>query len=495
MPEPPPPEPDVPETMLPSVLIAWEVSALVVLNASARAALAVFDVFWISVASCSAPVSAVAKSFWLAAVLAQRLQQAGVRRRRGQHVVDQARQGAQRVGRGQAGGDRRRGRGQLTGEIVGAVSAGESCQFQNRVRSIFSADGQWPSTPSPSTPRVGSEIVAMGGGTKLCLLIGQERLLDLARVEVEDAGRTPFPHLARVRLRNDKRQDHRVAEESQQPVLARSSAAGPSGWHPRRRPTARRSCRHPAGSPARPAVSEDHTALEYSGGVAHDVVHRLLDLEDLVEAQHRADLQRRHRIGLRRQLHAVQRVVGVGLIGRARRAVAVGVQFDDRGVEDVRPSARPARSPGRWAADGDRGARQSLPGWRRDVASTRWSARCCCCCRIAASSVPDRRHRRRDQRVGDWIEVAHDLEADDVGAVHRRRQRQVARPKLTARRLRCGSLQLGSRSSWLAKLSGGIFGAVFASVTGPGRRGCRAGSRARIEIVSQGRKRAHQSEV
>lgn len=49
------------------------------------------------------------------------------------------------------------------GEIVGAASPGESCQFQNWVRSIFSADAQWPSTASPSTPLVGSEMIELGG--------------------------------------------------------------------------------------------------------------------------------------------------------------------------------------------------------------------------------------------------------------------------------------------------------------------------------------------
>ena len=58
--------------------------------------------------------------------------------------------------------------GSVTGEIAGAVSAGESCQFQKRVRSIFSADGQWPSTASPSTPWVGSAIVDCGGMKVAC---------------------------------------------------------------------------------------------------------------------------------------------------------------------------------------------------------------------------------------------------------------------------------------------------------------------------------------
>ena len=47
--------------------------------------------------------------------------------------------------------------------IAVASSAGESCQFQKRVRSIFSAEGQWPSTASPITPRVGSEKRDTGG--------------------------------------------------------------------------------------------------------------------------------------------------------------------------------------------------------------------------------------------------------------------------------------------------------------------------------------------
>ena len=60
---------------------------------------------------------------------------------------------------------RDRGPDPLRGERVGpvAVSAGESCQFQKRVRSIFSADAQWPRTASPSTPRVGSPMIECGG--------------------------------------------------------------------------------------------------------------------------------------------------------------------------------------------------------------------------------------------------------------------------------------------------------------------------------------------
>ena len=57
--------------------------------------------------------------------------------------------------------------GRVTGEIAGAVSDGLSCQFQNLVRSSFSPDGQWPSTASPRTPRVGSAMIDWGE-TKLC---------------------------------------------------------------------------------------------------------------------------------------------------------------------------------------------------------------------------------------------------------------------------------------------------------------------------------------
>src|SRR5690348_5072703 len=53
--------------------------------------------------------------------------------------------------------------GKLVGAICGAVSSGESCQFQKRVRSIFSAEAQWPRTASPSTPRVGRARVECGG--------------------------------------------------------------------------------------------------------------------------------------------------------------------------------------------------------------------------------------------------------------------------------------------------------------------------------------------
>ncbi len=57
--------------------------------------------------------------------------------------------------------------GSVTGEIVGAVSEGLSCQFQNLVRSSFSPDGQWPSTASPRTPCVGRAMIDWGE-TKLC---------------------------------------------------------------------------------------------------------------------------------------------------------------------------------------------------------------------------------------------------------------------------------------------------------------------------------------
>src|ERR1700722_1819180 len=150
------PEP-LPVTMLPSVLIACEVRAFVVLNASARAALATFEVFWISDASCAAPVSALSKSFWLAAAwpIACNRPLFGcgavstllIRLGRPAIVLGAVRLPA--IDGVVVGRD--------TGDIVGAVSAGESCQFQNRVRSIFSAEEQWPSTASPSTPRVGSE--------------------------------------------------------------------------------------------------------------------------------------------------------------------------------------------------------------------------------------------------------------------------------------------------------------------------------------------------
>ena len=58
--------------------------------------------------------------------------------------------------------------GSVTGEMVGAVSEGESCQFQNLVRSIFSADEQRPSTPSPSTPCVGKAMMLCGGLKLAC---------------------------------------------------------------------------------------------------------------------------------------------------------------------------------------------------------------------------------------------------------------------------------------------------------------------------------------
>src|SRR5258708_38636404 len=51
--------------------------------------------------------------------------------------------------------------------VVPAMSAawgnGESCQFQKRVRSIFSAEGHDPRTASPRTPRVGIVMLDTGG--------------------------------------------------------------------------------------------------------------------------------------------------------------------------------------------------------------------------------------------------------------------------------------------------------------------------------------------
>jgi hypothetical protein len=44
-----------------------------------------------------------------------------------------------------------------------AESAGESFQFQKRVRSIFSQEVQQPSTASPSIPRAGSVMEERGG--------------------------------------------------------------------------------------------------------------------------------------------------------------------------------------------------------------------------------------------------------------------------------------------------------------------------------------------
>ena len=49
--------------------------------------------------------------------------------------------------------------GKVTGAMAGAVWAGESAQFEKRVRSNPSADGQCPSTASPSAPRVGNAMV------------------------------------------------------------------------------------------------------------------------------------------------------------------------------------------------------------------------------------------------------------------------------------------------------------------------------------------------
>jgi hypothetical protein len=51
-----------------------------------------------------------------------------------------------------------------TGAISGAViGIGESCQFQNRVRSIFSAALKRPSTASANTPPEGSGMISLLG--------------------------------------------------------------------------------------------------------------------------------------------------------------------------------------------------------------------------------------------------------------------------------------------------------------------------------------------
>jgi len=57
--------------------------------------------------------------------------------------------------------------GTCTLAISGALSAGLSAQCQKRVRSIFSADGQLPSTASPSTPEVGSAMTDLRGKNPL----------------------------------------------------------------------------------------------------------------------------------------------------------------------------------------------------------------------------------------------------------------------------------------------------------------------------------------
>ena len=230
--------------------MACGVSAWLEAMASCGRPLAVFWSLWRSWRAASPP-SAPCRSPSGSRVLAQRLQQARVRRRRRQHVVDQARQLPSELGAVRPAVSDGVVVGSVTGVMVGAWSDGESCQFQNRLKSIFSADGQRPSTASPSTPRSVARCREVGGRT-----LPADRPGAPARSR-PGRGRGCRPHAVssplapRCSLRNDERQDHRVAEEAEQPVLARSSVAAPSGSGRRSRPTARRSYRHPEGSRAR----------------------------------------------------------------------------------------------------------------------------------------------------------------------------------------------------------------------------------------------------
>src|SRR5262245_26649240 len=148
----------MPPTILPTVAMVWAVKSLVVFNASDRAELALFCALVSRFANWSAPVRLALKSCWLAAALdracSSEVSGAGAVSTlliSDGKVVSELGAVRPAVSDGVMVGS-------VTGEICGAVSPGESCQFQKRVMSIFSAEAQWPSTASPSTPRVGKAM-------------------------------------------------------------------------------------------------------------------------------------------------------------------------------------------------------------------------------------------------------------------------------------------------------------------------------------------------
>src|SRR5579884_371420 len=157
----------MPPTMLPTVAMAWDCRSVAALSASALAELETFWALVIIEASWACPVSDVLKSFWLAAAwlsaLSKLLSGAGAL----STLLIRLGSWPSEFGAVSVAAIEGVVVGRVTGAIVGAVSDGLSCQFQNRVRSSFSPDGQWPSTASPRTPRVGSAMIDCGE-TKLC---------------------------------------------------------------------------------------------------------------------------------------------------------------------------------------------------------------------------------------------------------------------------------------------------------------------------------------
>src|SRR4051812_41734216 len=152
----------MPPTMLPTVAMAWPVSCFVVASASPRALFALSCALVSRSASFEEPVIDVSKLFWLSAsapsAVSSELSGVGAVSTlliSDGNCVSEFGPVTPAVSDGDDVGSE-------VGEIVGAVSAGESCQFQKRVMSTFSAEGQLPSTASPSTPRVGSAIVEVG---------------------------------------------------------------------------------------------------------------------------------------------------------------------------------------------------------------------------------------------------------------------------------------------------------------------------------------------
>ena len=126
---------------MPAVAIARDCRSFEVFNASARADSAVVSDWPTSGASCVAPVKLAAKSGCVdvfAKACSKAVSAFGALRMlfiNGVNVVSEF---------GAANGEEMDPVvvGRVTGLIGGAVSDGESCQFQNRVRSIFSAEAQ-----------------------------------------------------------------------------------------------------------------------------------------------------------------------------------------------------------------------------------------------------------------------------------------------------------------------------------------------------------------
>ena len=120
-------------------------------------------------------------------------------------------------------------------------------------------------------------------------------------------------------------------------VLARSSAAAPSASRPDAVRAARRSCTPRAGSRAPPATSTPRPRASTVSVLRTTCCGHLLDLEDLVVAEHRCELPRRQRVRLRRQLDAAERLVRVLLRVAAPRCRASSSSMRGREVGDVGP--------------------------------------------------------------------------------------------------------------------------------------------------------------